>query len=157
MVCWLSDEPELEIARGSPKGSFLNRIYMKNTYNWVAGNHSTCYFKKGFNLDAMISVVQKVVFLLSSLSMGKCLFRYSRRLSQTELSNQPFWQPECFLFWQTFCLPKTKFSGYPTFRSMSCRQSTTTIVAVFRSRCFTKDLLWPNLRTLFDIISMSEL
>lgn len=71
-VCWLLDETKLEIAKKSPKGSFLNRIYTKNTYNWMTGNYSTCYYLKGPNLK-MFAVMDKIVFFLTPTTMGKLL------------------------------------------------------------------------------------
>lgn len=70
MVCWLLGEAELEIAKSSPKGSFLNRIYTKNTYNWMTGNYSTCYYTKGPNL-IMFGVMHTIIFFLTPITMGE--------------------------------------------------------------------------------------
>lgn len=70
MVCWMLGETELEIAESSPPGSFLNRIYIKNTYNWMVGNYSTCYYEKGPNLT-MFGVMHQIIFFLSPEMMGR--------------------------------------------------------------------------------------
>lgn len=70
MVCWMLGEMELEIAQSSPKESFLNRIYGKNTYNWMARNYSTCYYAKGPSLT-MLGVMHQIVYILAPETMGK--------------------------------------------------------------------------------------
>lgn len=72
LLCWMSGENEIEMARSSAKGTFLNKIYTKKYFNYFTNDYTLCTFEKRPTIS-MLSFINKIFFILSELLMSATL------------------------------------------------------------------------------------